>query len=445
MNIPDQSIRRAVGGALALALVIAITVVALSAPPPPLKPAPPPPPSGVTSPVPPVNPSIALLPEFRPIGGGGNNLQNPTFDPVPNSAELALAPLNFVPGTTDGIVAHPNARVVSNVIAGGTGAQGQNGETNDPVASAWLYVFGQFVDHDLSLESTPTTNAAINITVPANDPYFTPGTSIVMTRDQRDATTNHIINTVAGYLDLSQLYGDTTEQAAALRNADGTLQSSDNGLALPVEDGQFVTGDVRVMENPELTALTTLFMREHNYWVGILQTQHADWTGDQLYNMARAITTAEYQNIIYKEYLPLLLGNIMGPYKGYNPNVRAQVYQEFSTAAFRMGHSQVSDTQEGLDNSGNTVFTEPLAKAFFNTPAIDESNGIDAILRSLGDDYAQATDVYVVPALRDLLFAPLPGGDVDEMDLIAIDVQREYDAGLATLNNTRKALGFSLK
>jgi peroxidase len=203
-----------------------------------------------------------------------------------------------------------------------------------------------------------------------------------------------------------------------------------------------VSGDPRVTENPELTALTILFMREHNYWVAKLKAQHPDWTGDQLYNMAKAINTAEYQNIIYQEYVPILLGSAVGPYEGYNPNVNAQVTQEFSTAAFRMGHSEVSDSEEGLDNNGNVLFTESLAEGFFNTPEIDETNGINALLRSLGADYSQATDVYAVPALRNLLFAGLVGGDIDEMDLIAIDIQRERDTGLGTLNQTRKAMGF---
>ena len=134
-----------------------------------------------------------------------------------------------------------------------------------------------------------------------------------MTRDTRSPLTNTIVNTVAGYLDLSQLYASTATVAASLRNADGTLKTSDNGQALPVVNDTFVTGDPRVMENPELTAITILFMREHNFWVGALKAQHPDWTGDQLYNMAKAITTAEYQNIIYQEYLPLLLGPVLGP------------------------------------------------------------------------------------------------------------------------------------
>jgi peroxidase len=342
----------------------------------------------------------------------------------------------------DPLASGPNPRLISNIIAGGTGANGQNAETTDPVASAWLYVFGQFVDHDLDLESTPATSPAINIIVPPNDPVFAPGTSIAMTRDVRSPATNTIINTVAGYLDLSQLYGSTAAVANSLRNPDGTLQSSDNGQALPVVNGVFVTGDARVMENPELTALTTLFMREHNFWVGQLKAQNSSWGGDQLYNMAKAITTAEYQNIIYNEYLPLLIGPVLGQYKGYNRNINPQVTQEFSTAAFRMGHSQISDTQEGLDNNGNVTFTESLAQAFFNTPAVDEVNGFNPLLRSLGVDFAQATDVYTVSALRNMLFAPLVGGDVDEVDLIAIDIQRERDVGLASLNQTRKVLGF---
>jgi len=384
-----------------------------------------------------------LLGEFRPIGGVGNNIVHSRLNAVPNSPELALAPLNFAPGTKSGLVLAPNPRTISNVIAGGTGAYGQNAETDDPTASAWLYVFGQFVDHDLDLEETPLTSEPINIIVPPGDPVFTAGTTIAMTRDTRSPVTNTIINTVAGYLDLSQLYGSTTAVAASLANADGTLKSSDNGRALPIVNDSFLTGDPRVMENPELTALTTLFLREHNLWVGALRSTHPNWTGQQLYNMAKAITTAEYQNIVYQEFVPLVVGTAVGSYKGYDPTVNAQVTQEFSTAAFRMGHSEVSDTQEGIDNNGNVVFSESLAEAFFNTPEIDEANGIDPLIRSIGTDFSQATDVYSVGVLRNLLFAGLVGGEVDQMDLIAIDIRRESDVGLGTLNQTRRAMGLA--
>jgi peroxidase len=144
------------------------------------------------------NNPITLLQSFRPIGGADNNLANPNFNATPGSPELKLAPLNFAPGTANGLISGPNPRTISNVISGGTSAQGQNGQTTDPVASAWLYVWGQFVDHDLGLEAAPLTTDAINITIPANDPDVTAGTVISMTRAVRSPATNTIINTVAG-------------------------------------------------------------------------------------------------------------------------------------------------------------------------------------------------------------------------------------------------------
>jgi hypothetical protein len=147
--------------------------------------------------------------------------------------------------------------------------------------------------------------------------------------------------------------------AASLRAHDGPLESSHDGLALRVVDGRFVSGDPRVADNPETAMVTTLFMREHNYWVAELKRLHPDWTGNHYYQMARAITTAEYQNIIYSEFLPMLIGPVLGPYLGYDPRVNAQVTQEFSTAAFRMGHARAAETaidiQRGRDHGLNTL------------------------------------------------------------------------------------------
>jgi peroxidase len=384
-----------------------------------------------------------LLKEFRPIGGGHNNLLHPEFNAVPGSAELAIAPLRFADSTRLDPMPGPNPRIVSNTIAGGASGGGDDSQTTDSVASAWLYVFGQFVDHDLDLESSLPTGPRIDIVVPRGDPFFPEGSVIKLTRDIKSPATNTVINTVAGYLDLSQLYGSTAEIAASPRARDGPLKTSHDGEALQIINGQFVAGDPRVGENPELGMVTMLFMREHNYWVAELKRQHPDWTGNQFYDMAKAITTAEYQNIIYTEYLPVLIGPVLGPYLGYDPRVNAQVSQEFSTAAFRVGHTQVSETQSGRDNDGKITYTQSLAQAFFNTPEETLHNGVNALMRNVTAEFSQATDVYTVPVLRNLLFAPLPGGNVDQVDLIAIDIQRERDVGLGTLNQTRKALGLA--
>src|SRR5271166_1052006 len=65
------------------------------------------------------------------------------------------------------------------------------------------------------------------------------------------------------FLDLSQVYGSDAATAASLRNADGTMKTQDGGLPI-ASDSQFMGGDVRASENPDLTSLDVLFVREHN-------------------------------------------------------------------------------------------------------------------------------------------------------------------------------------
>jgi len=368
---------------------------------------------------------------LRTIGGIDNNLVHPELNATPGASEIRLGPENFSPDTTDGVTPGENARTISNVVSDGPQAT-----SADPQgASAWQYVMGQFVDHDLDLER-PDPAQPLNIDVPAGDPVLADGTQIPLGgRAQLDD--NHaIVNTIAGYLDLSQVYGSDPLRAEALRNSDGSLKVSD-GNNLPLLSGKTFAGDVRVAENPELTAITTLFVREHNWWVDKLRADNPTWKGEQLYNVARAVTTAEYQQIIYNEFLPSLLGpNGVPAYHGYDPNVSSQVSMEFATSAFRVGHSQVSGTQEGIDNNGNVTFSQTLAESFFNAPQQTADNGIDNLLRHISSDPSQATDVFAVNDLRNLLAAP-----PQAIDLIAIDIQRERDVGLGTLNQTREALG----
>src|ERR1700732_2086290 len=52
-------------------------------------------------------PQVSLLSEFRPIGGAGNNHRSPWLNAIPGSPEIALTPLNFAPGTNDGLVNGP--------------------------------------------------------------------------------------------------------------------------------------------------------------------------------------------------------------------------------------------------------------------------------------------------------------------------------------------------
>ena len=95
----------------------------------------------------------------------------------------------------------------------------------------------------------------------------------------------------------------------SLRTADGHMKMSE-GNNLPIVNGSFVAGDVRASENPDLTALQVLFVREHNYQVDKLHAEHHHWSGDRLYETAKAITTAEMVNITYSEFLPHLFEKV---------------------------------------------------------------------------------------------------------------------------------------
>ena len=49
-------------------------------------------------------------------------------------------------------------------------------------------------------------------------------------------------------------------------------------------------------------------MREHNRLAQLLKNQHPSWNDEKLYEEARRIVIAEYQHIIFNEWLPLIVG-----------------------------------------------------------------------------------------------------------------------------------------
>lgn len=209
-----------------------------------------------------------------------------------------------------------------------------------------MYTWGQFIDHDLDPMRTDGVNK-INIAIPSGDPILT-GSFIPTSRTVIDPLTDiadipaAAINNISGWLDGSQVYGSDSATATNLRNADGYMLTS-AGNSLPILNGKFITGDIRVAENPDLTALQTLFIREHNRQVDLLKIAHPAWSGDQLQNQGSAIVSAEIAHITYSKFLPNLLGNrSIARYQGYDPNVDPTISEKFAGAAFRFGHSIVS-------------------------------------------------------------------------------------------------------
>jgi hypothetical protein len=102
-------------------------------------------------------------------------------------------------------------------------------------------------------------------------------------------------------LDGSQIYGSDKATANKLRSFErGKLLTSEGNLLPKDKKGFFISGDSRVNENIGLTALHTLFMREHNRFCDQIAVKNKRVISDeQAYQMARNYVIALLQKITY--------------------------------------------------------------------------------------------------------------------------------------------------
>lgn len=292
----------------------------------------------------------------------------------------------------------------------------------------------------------PRGNFSVPVTLSPGSNDFTLKASTPNPRQQ--------ITEISAYLDGSMVYGSDESRARALRTFQGGQLKTSAGNLLPLNTGGlanandahffpdeqlFLAGDVRANENPELASIQTLFVREHNQLAAAISAANPRLSDEQVYQRARRIVIAEIQVVTYREFLPALLGpNPLRRYTGYNPDVNAGMATEFTTAAFRLGHTLVNDDIEFLNNDAEEIAEGlELAFAFFNPQPVKQL-GPDSILKYLATDVAQEVDTQIVPGLRDFLFGPPGAGG---LDLASLNIQRGRDHGLADYNTVRRAYG----
>jgi len=400
---------------------------------------------------------------FRTFDGSDNNRLNPAM----NEAETTLA--RTVPADYGDLIAspagntRPGARVISNTVS----AQDES-FPSPAAASDFLWQWGQFIDHDLDLTDGVDPAEPANIAIPMGDARFDPqGTGVVdlpFNRSLYDPTTGtstlnprQQLNEITGWIDASNVYGSDIERASVLRTNDGTgrmrtsagnlLPFNNEGLSNAGGSGAelFLAGDVRANEQLGLTAMHTLFVREHNRLAEEITARDPGLSGDDIYQRARRVVGAQMQVITYEEFLPVLLGpDALSPYDGYDESVDASIANIFSAAAFRLGHSMLSARILRLDAQGNEIAAGhlPLRDAFFSPQTLIDEGGIEPMLRGLGAQVCQQIDVFVVDDVRNFLFGtPGQGG----FDLAALNIQRGRDHGIADYNAVRLALGLSIK
>ena len=413
--------------------------------------------------------SSAFAIEFRTIDGSGNNLLDSTLGkagtPLLRHTTQAYHDGFSVPRGDDPSFL-PSARLISNAVSD------QLIDTEDPSgASDMLWLWGQFLDHDIDLTGGADPEEPFDILVPAGDPDFGGTPTIPLSRSlyQNDLPgVRQQINEITAFIDASNVYGSDSARADELRtmNGDGKLKTSSGNLlpfnipGLPNAPTNspnfFLAGDVRANEQVSLTAMHTLFVREHNriadeikialdngdpQITNLKTASGITDDGDFIYEAARCVVGAQIQHITYNEFLPILLGsNTLSPYTAYDNTVNPQIDNEFSTAAYRVGHTMLSSFLQRINDDG-TANPLPLQNAFFN-PSILQAEGIDNILRGMAMEHAQTVDTWVVDDVRNFLFGPPGAGG---FDLASLNIQRGRDHGLPSYNDVRMSLSLGAK
>lgn len=330
----------------------------------------------------------------------------------------------------------PGPRAISNAVSATTGDKGNKADASDLF---WLW--GQFLDHDIDLSKTGDT--VMEIPVPAGDTTFEPGSTLEAKRSKSKDNIFGVaqqINEITALIDGSNIYGSDAAKTESLRSMSGGRMTVQEDGSLPADErGFYRAGDERANENIGLTSMHTLFVREHNRIADNFAAENPCWTDQQIFDAARGRVTAQLQSITVNEFLPVLFGGDgLGAYSGPVAGLDAQVSNSFAAAAYRFGHSMVSDSIVPRDAEGKPMEALALKDAFFNPGQFSET-GIDAIFRGLASTEAQAMDTEIVDSLRNFV---LDGPHSPRLDLAALNIQRGRDHGLPTLNEARKALGF---
>lgn len=113
-----------------------------------------------------------------------------------------------------------------------------------------------------------------------------------------------------------------------------------------------------------------------------------------LYQEARRIVIAELQHIVYNEYLPIVIGPMQmkrfrlttqhhGYSSDYNAEVNPAITNEFTGAAFRMGHSSVDGRFHVQQEHGKIDEIINIPDVMFNPSRMRKRTFYDDIMKTM--------------------------------------------------------------
>ena len=212
-------------------------------------------------------------------------------------------------------------------------------------------------------------------------------------------------------------------------------------------------GDRRIADNVSLFLFHTLFLREHNRIASEISQSHPAMTDELVYQKARSINIAQYQNIIMYEYLTSLLGShfddLVGQYPGYSEEVDPTTSLMFASVAYRFGHSGLANYAP-LDTCGDisTLVLSPFLPPGSDIPNIGQTGGpfnpiiqtvvaqgLENIIRGIVIKKSNRIDLKYVDGVRNIRVS------AGVIDLLSLDIIRGRLNGVPDYARFLKSLG----
>lgn len=178
----------------------------------------------------------------------------------------------------------------------------------------------------------------------------------------------------------------------------------------------FAAGDFRCNEQPGLTAMHTLWLREHNRVANELSDINPHWNDERTFHEARKLIGAMMQHITFNEWLPIVLGPRVldifelkllptDYYNLYNETVNPTCSNAFGAAAFRFGHSLVKNSLSRCNKEFREVpFFIKLHKELNNPSNLHNFGSVDRILLGLASKRLARRDEFISEELTNHLF-----------------------------------------
>jgi hypothetical protein len=360
--------------------------------------------------------------------------------------------------------------------------------------SPWshLYVwFGQFIMHDVTKVASTVYSKGeqkycrcgspdpecFSIPIPYEDYWNKDQQCMSFTRSAAAARyfdcylgPREQLNLQSSFVDLDHIYGNSYSTSKKVRSfKNGLLRVSYDKYTkqelLPFLDGLHTcmglkpkqkcafAGDSRHEDNGYLNALSTLWVREHNRVARKLWKLNPSWSDELTFQEARKVVIAEYQNIVYAEFLPLLVGQKVarqfdllpsydGYFMGYDQYLFGNTYNEFSFAA-RYGHTLVKNYQVRADLDYHMYSNKTTGYYIFNQELPSYNGGIDSLLRGGIVDYSYATTSQVNDEMNNWLFEGnyYKETGTKRFSLPALNIQRGRDHAVAPYTVYRDLCG----